>query len=416
MSRIQSRFLQICIDRINLYGYYLIMSYYPRIIENTLREYLKIFPAVAVTGPRQSGKSTLLKEVFLSEYAYVTFDDPVNIDLFRTDPKGFMKTYAGKTIFDEVQKVPEIFNYLKIMIDSDRTQYGKFILTGSNQFQVHKQITETLAGRIGLLSLLPFQLTETPPGLRSEFILNGSYPELIARQYLGAREWYASYIQNYIERDVRNITQIENLRDFQRLLFLLAARTSQELNMSSLSADIGVTVKTVQKWISVLEASYLVFLLPPFHRNYGKRIVKRPKIYFYDTGLVCYLTGLRSLETLNQGPLAGPVFENLVVSDIKKNVLNRNRDAALYYFRTNAGLEVDLIIETNDKIIPMEIKQSATFRMQMAGPLMKIMQLEAENKFNARHYDIQGKLLYQGEEKYDLSGNVSCLNYLQFLA
>ena len=290
--------------------------YINRFLERTIKQYLKIFPAVAVTGPRQSGKSTMLQHLFQKEYKYVTFDDPINIEFFRKDPKGFMLNYSGKIIFDEVQKAPEIFDYLKIEIDRNRDVKGKYILTGSNRFEIHKNITESLAGRIGMMSLLPMQYTEIPVDLRSQFILNGSYPELIVNKYKYVREYYASYVENYIERDVRNIINIVNLRDFQRLIFLLAARVSQELNMNSLSKEIGVSVKTIQGWISILEASYIIFLLPSYHKNLGKRIIKRPKLYFYDPGIVCYLTGIRDMETLNQGPLGGSLFENMIVSEM----------------------------------------------------------------------------------------------------
>ncbi|MGR3178718.1 MAG: ATP-binding protein [Candidatus Anammoxibacter sp.] len=393
------------------------MAYYKRLLEDTVKQYLAIFPAIAITGPRQSGKSTLLRENFLDNYKYVTFDDPIQVDFFRTDPKGFMKTHSGNVIFDEVQRVQELFHFLKIIIDNNRGKYGQFILTGSNQFQMHEKITETLAGRIGLLSLLPFQLLETPSKLQSDSLLYGGYPELIVRKYKNSKEWFAAYVQNYIERDVRSVANIGNIRDFQRLLFLLAARVSQELNMSNMASEIGVTVKTIQRWISILENSYLIFLLPPFHKNYGKRIVKRPKIYFYDTGLVCYLTGIRTLEILKQGPLAGPIFENLIVADIKKDIFHQNKDMRLYYFRSNLGIEIDLIIENIEQRIFhfIEIKNSYTFRPKMIKPLKKLMDFETKSIFETQKFKIQGTLLYQGKEQLNLSENIFCKNYLTFL-
>ena len=238
------------------------MNYLPRVAETTISKYLAIFPSVAVTGPRQSGKSTMLREKFCPEYTYVTFDDPLEIDFFENDPKGFFKNYSGKVIFDEVQKLPQFFNYLKIEIDNDRQYYGKYILTGSSQFAFIREITESLAGRSGMLSLLPFQIQEIPEKLQPLQILKGSYPEPVVREYEGSSEWYGAYIRNYIERDVRSLYNIGNLRDFQRLVMLLAARTSQELNMSVLANELGVTVATIRKWISVLEASYIIFFLP----------------------------------------------------------------------------------------------------------------------------------------------------------
>src|SRR3989338_1977209 len=237
------------------------MKYIPRHIEKPLREYLKIFPAVSLTGPRQSGKSTMLHEMFENQYTYVSFDDPLTLDFLSQDPKGFMKQYGNRVIFDEAQKAPLLFNYLKIAIDEDRHNYGKFILTGSSQFSLIRQITETLAGRIGALSLLPFHMNELPQQWRKEQMLKGSYPELVHLKYTNTTQWYGAYVNHYIERDVRSIANVGNLSDFQRLIKLLAARVSQELNVSSLANDIGVTVRTIQNWISILEASYIIFLI-----------------------------------------------------------------------------------------------------------------------------------------------------------
>ncbi|MBN1914246.1 MAG: DUF4143 domain-containing protein, partial [Candidatus Omnitrophica bacterium] len=294
----------------------------------------------------------------------------------------------------------------------DRENYGKFILTGSSQFAFIKNITETLAGRIGMLTLLPFQKQEIPRSLQGKQALSGSYPELINRNYKNTREWYASYLRNYLERDVRSLANIVNMRDFQRLISLLAARTSQPLNLSTLAKEIGVSVKTVQNWISVLQASYIVFLLPSYHRNLGKRIVKRPKLYFYDTGLVCYLTGIRDIEMLEKGPLQGEIFETYVVSEITKAVFHNDKDAALYYFRDNLGLEVDLIIEdkAHKRVDFVEIKNSHTPRPQMAKPLKSF--LEGRQKQSVRAY---GFVLYKGKSSGKIYKNVNYLNYNQFL-
>ena len=325
------------------------MKYIPRHIEKVLRSYLRMFPAVSLTGPRQSGKSTTLQQMFDGKYTYVSFDDPLTVEFFTQDPKGFIGKYKDKVIFDEAQKAPLLFNYLKIAIDQDRHKYGKFILTGSSQFKLVTQITETLAGRIGSLSLLPFHMYEIPKRWRRQQILKGSYPELIHLKYQNTLRWYSAYVSLYIERDVRNIANVGNLRDFQRLIKLLSARVSQELNFSSLAKEIGVTVRTVQNWISILEASYIIFLLPSYHKNLGKRLVKRPKIYFYDTGLVCYFTGIETEDVLRKGPLDGPIFENYIVAEIQKWILHHGLNDQLYYFRTNLGIEVDLIIENLTK-------------------------------------------------------------------
>jgi predicted AAA+ superfamily ATPase len=250
----------------------LLVMYIRRQLEEILNRYLALFPAVAITGPRQSGKSTMLKECLKDKYKYVTFDRIQNIEDFTSDPQSFIEKYNDKVIFDEVQRVPQLFNYIKLMIDEDRENYGKFILTGSSQFPMVKGITETLAGRVGNISLLPFQYSEIPDEEKAGQILYGSYPEIVVRKYSGAFEWYESYIQNYIERDVRNLGNIGNLRDFKKFINLLASKTSQEFNASIYAGDIGVNYKTIQSWLSILEASYIVFTLEPYFHNLGKRI------------------------------------------------------------------------------------------------------------------------------------------------
>lgn len=387
------------------------MQYIPRHIEKTLREFLKIFPAVSLTGPRQSGKSTTLQAMFGDQYIYVTFDDPLTVDYLTQDPKGFMKKYGNKVIFDEAQKAPFLFNYLKMAVDQDRHNYGNFILTGSSQFTLVKQITETLAGRIGSLSLLPFHLYELPEKWRKCQILKGSYPELVHLKYENTYQWYGAYVNHYIERDVRNISNVGNLSDFQRLVKLLAARVSQELNMASLANDIGVTVRTVQNWISILEASYIIFLVPSYHKNLGKRLVKRPKVYFYDTGLVCYFTGIDDETVLRKGPLDGQVFENYIVAEIKKWILHNGLKDQMFYFRTNLGIEVDLMIENwmENTIRLIEIKSTETAKPEMFKNLLKIAELESRSQ--RRKTQIRDILIYRGETIPDYREGCWCLNY-----
>jgi len=383
------------------------MQYIVRVVEGSIKRYLKIFPAVAVTGPRQSGKSTTLKQIFIPRYEYVSFDDPLVCDFLADDPEGFMKKYSNRVIFDEAQKVPQIFHYLKMAIDRDRQNYGKYILTGSSQFTLLKQITESLAGRVGSVSLLPFQRGEIPHPLKAQQMLMGSYPELIGRKYKFSQEWFGAYINHYIERDVRSLYNIGNLRDFQRLVMLLAARASQELNMSALAGEIGVNVKTVQNWISVLEASYIIFLVPSYHANFGKRIVKRPKVYFYDTGLVCYLTGIDNEKVLRKGPMDGPVFENYVVSEIRKFIAHHGLETAMYYFRSNLGIEVDLILERKAKqrVDFIEIKSGQTPKQEMVKSMANIINLKK------KHQRQRGYLIYRGRDIKDFRDGIHCLNY-----
>jgi hypothetical protein len=392
------------------------MKYIHRNIEPIIKQYLELFPAIGLTGPRQSGKSTTLKECLCPEYQYNSFDDPIICENFYNDPYAFMKKYSNKVIFDEAQKIPEIFNYVKIQIDNDRNSYGKYILTGSSQFSLLKQITESLAGRIGLLSLLPFQLHEMPSTYRSDQMLKGSYPELVLRAYKGSSQWYNSYIENYLQKDVRSLHNIGNLRDFQRFMLLLAGRVSQELNMSTLSRELGISVNTIKSWLSILEASYIIFLLPSYHKNFGKKIIKRPKLYFYDTGLICFLANITDSQMLNNGILAGPIFENYVIAEIQKAIIHTGLKNELYFFRTNYGLEIDIIWIDNTKreIQFIEIKNNSTPKSSMLKNIKTLMSLEKEDKlFNT--YKKKGLLLYKGSEQGSFAEDLEYYNYIDFL-
>lgn len=338
------------------------MEYQPRVAEARLQGLLKLFPVVAITGPRQSGKTTLLKHLFPG-YVYHSFDTPLQRSYFEDDPEAFIKSFAGPAILDEVQNVPAIFEWIKAEVDRDRSP-GRFILTGSAQFSMVKGITESLAGRCGFLSLLPFQVAELPAGDWTDAELGGWYPELALRSWKDCREWFDAYTMTYLERDVRSMIDIGKIRDFQAVLGLLAARTAQELNLSQIARDAGVNEKTVGAWVSVLEASYLIFLLQPYHRNLGKRLVKRPKLYFWDTGLVSHLAGIRAKEHLAQGPMAGALFENAVIADLAKDIRHRGMDRRLFYFRANTGVEADFIIEDahESRITFGEVKRRQSIR------------------------------------------------------
>jgi predicted AAA+ superfamily ATPase len=379
------------------------MPYYHRVIERTVREYLKLFPVVGLTGPRQSGKSTLLQRLLGAKYRYISFDDPNTVDRFDADPERFMGAYSDRVIFDEVQRVPDLFHYVKVIVDNNRSDYGKFIMTGSSQFAFMKRISESLAGRIGLLTLLPFQFSEIPAGLREESLYLGGYPELVARKYRGAYDWYSSYVDTYLTRDVRDISDIGDIRDFRRFIQMLAARVAQILNMSEIARDLGVSVPTIKKWTSVLEASYIIFLLPPFHKNLGKRIVKSPKIYFYDTGLVSYLTGIRTRQLFEDGPMYGALFENYVVSEVYKRLIHTRTDAELFFFRESNGNEIDLIIDRKSTREHIEIKSGHTFRPEMARLLMQLAD-GAEHSW----------VVYRGKE-IALGDGISAVNFKSFL-
>ncbi|MBK7266481.1 MAG: ATP-binding protein [Ignavibacteriales bacterium] len=378
-------------------------NYIPRTAELTLLKYLSAFPVVGLTGPRQSGKSTLLKELLKDEYKYVTFDSPTTVAEFRDDPERFMRINGDKVIFDEAQKAPEIFTYVKIAVDNDREKYGKFILSGSSQFTLMKKITESLAGRIGLLTLLPMQFSEIPLNLHEESIFKGGYPELVKRDYNFRNEWYQAYINTYLEKDLRSISDIGNIRDFFRLIKLLAARCSQMINFSELASELGVVVNTVKHWLSVLEASYIIFFLPPFFDNLGKRIVKSPKLYFYDTGLVSFLTGIDTEGQFENSLLTGPLFENYIVSEVKKIIEHKKLFFNLYYYRTAAGVEIDLIVDKNQSQEWIEIKTSETFQTKFINSIERTKSPEEI-----------GKLVYRGLTKAGADG-IGILNYKDFL-
>ncbi len=352
-------------------------KYVHRSIESVLKNLLKQFPAVAVTGPRQSGKSTLLQKS-LPEVRYVTLDDPVALQQALNDPELVLGTGGKPVILDEIQYAPSLLPYIKMRIDRNRDARGRFILTGSQQFALIKDLGESLAGRIGLLELLPFSVEETAragasSGSLARFeraCLRGMFPEPTMNSGMDVPRWYASYVQTYLERDIRSLYNIGNLREFERFLQLLAARCSQELHLTVLATNTGVAVNTIKKWISILEACRIVYLLPPYYRNLGKRIVKAPKVYFLDIGIVCYLTGIRDRHHVLNGPLAGALFENFCVQEALKAMFSKGVSPRLYFLKTHNGLEVDLLAEgINGRLCPFEFKFSGTPKPTMCSSL-----------------------------------------------
>ena len=391
------------------YNYSVMKTYYiKRKAEDKLLKLSKSFPAIALTGPRQTGKSTLVKHLFGKTHRYINLDDPFEREKAVSDPRLFIDETEGKVIIDEIQYAPELLHYIKIKIDNERQKKGNFILTGSQQFTMIKNLSESLAGRIALLELLPFSSSEIKDK-RNGTILNrftdgclkGLFPELIVNKNMLPQEWYAAYINTYLEKDVRSINDIGNLRDYHRFMQLLASRTSQILNMSSLSNDLGVSVNTVKKWISVLEACRIIFLLPPYYENFGKRITKSPKIYFLDCGLVCYLTGIKDKEHLLKGPMAGALFETFCIQEIIKEYLAYGKRPELYYLRTNNELEVDLMIKGNNNLMyPVEIKMTKTPKLKMANSIKKI-----KDVFNKLRFG-EGIILSLSDEKISLTKDV----------
>ena len=341
--------------------------YIDRKISIALKRNLKSFSSIGLIGSRQTGKSTVLKNIFGKEYQYISFDDLLIRERAINDPALFMTEIKGETILDEIQYVPQLLSYLKIEIDNDKSTHGKYIITGSQQFSMMKGISETLAGRIALMNLYPISYSElkTKDNFKKatnsteDFFcyscLNGLYPELCSNKNIDSKTWYSSYIQTYLERDIKSIYNIGDLRTFGQFLRILASRCSQLLNLSDISKEIGVTVSTVKRWVSILETSQIIYVLNPYFENFGKRIIKSPKIYWLDTGLVCYLTGIYNKENLQFGLLSGALFENIIVSETLKYLNNNNLFNEIYFLRTSNGLEVDLLIRSGDKIFPFEI-------------------------------------------------------------
>jgi hypothetical protein len=320
------------------------------------------YPVVAVTGPRQSGKTTLVRAVFPG-HAYTSLENPAQREFAESDPAGFLKTFDKGVILDEVQRCPRLFEWLQGIVDEVR-EPGRFVLTGSQQFGLLSGITQSLAGRVALLNLLPLAASELRtasllPSSLDEALFHGGYPPLHDR-HLDPGIWFANYVQTYIERDVRQLLNVRDLSQFQRFLRLCAGRTGQLLNLSSLGEEAGVSHNTSREWISVLEASFILHRLPPYHRNFNKRLVKTPKLYFHDTGLVVWLLGIESARQLSTHPLRGPVFETWVVGEFLKRRLNTGRPSNLSFWRDRSGHEVDLLVESPEGIQPVEIKATAT--------------------------------------------------------
>lgn len=333
-----------------------------RNIQSVLIDSARSFPIVTVTGPRQAGKTTLCRAAF-PDKPYVSLEPPDIRQFAVEDPRGFLARYHDGAIIDEVQRAPDLLSYLQTDVD-ERRDPGRYILTGSANLSLLHAVGQSLAGRTAVLTLLPLELDEvrrfrmTPHDL-DDTLWRGSSPAVFDRG-LDPTEWYASYVATYVERDVRDVLNIGNLAVFQRFVGLCAGRTSQLLNLSSLGADTGVRHATAGAWISVLEASYLAWRLLPLHANVTSRLVKTPKLHFFDTGLVCYLLGIRSPEHLRQHPLRGFVFETWVASEVRKRITNAGQSPSLSFFRDSRGLEVDIVVDRGDSFLAVEAKSGAT--------------------------------------------------------
>ena len=394
--------------------------YLTRSLEPVLERAAKDFPAVVLTGPRQSGKTTLLKHLFGKTHRHVSLELPDVRAAALADPRGFLAVHPPPVIFDEIQYCPDLLMYVKEVIDAHRSRRGQYLLTGSQNMLLLERVTESLAGRAAILRLLPLSFRETlgtPEALMPwenhkrrrtvhlsieslwDQLLRGSYPELAVEPERGFRLWHGSYMQTYIERDVRLARQIGDLAVFQNFLRSLAARSGQLINLSDISRDLGAAVNTLKIWLSVLEASHQVVVLRPYFANVGKRLVKTPKVYFTDTGTLCYLSGLKDPDHAAAGPLAGAIFETAVLTEIIKTFVHRGDEPEVYFWRTSTGSEVDFIVQVEGRLIPIEVKLSATLHPSMAGSIVAF-QKDIGAKADS------GFVIHPGDNRLPLSARV----------
>jgi len=365
---------------------------YIRNIESTVRRLASLYPIIGITGPRQSGKTTLAKLLF-PDLPYVSLE---NLDIrlqAENDPRAFLSLYQKGAIFDEVQNAPILLSYLQQIVD-ENPQKGRYVITGSQNFVLNTKISQSLSGRVGMVTLLPLSLNETKQNLSYYAeIFRGGYPALRGLK-MHPIDFYPSYIQTYIERDVRQLQKIENLGRFQTFLKLCAGRVGQLVNFSSLALDAGISNTTAKQWLTILEASYIIFTLQPYHQNFNKRLMKMPKLYFYDTGLASSLLGLEKEEQIENHYLKGGLFENLMILEVLKGRLNNGLQPNLYFWRDRTGHEVDLIGDWGGQIHAMEIKTGSTFQDSYIKNLKYFMALsEKESKGKALGY-----LIYSGKQ------------------
>ena len=379
-----------------------------RVATQKILELANSFKALALTGPRQSGKTTLAKAVF-PDKPYVSLENPDDRRYAEQDPRGFLGQYSKGAILDEIQRTPDLFSYLQEILDNS-SQRGMYILTGSNNFLLQQSISQTLAGRIAHLFLIPFSLQELDaanllPPTDNELMLKGFYPP-IYDQNLPVSDWCRNYIRTYVERDVRQIKNINDLLTFERFMALLAGRCGQELNMSALGVEVGVDSKTIQAWLGVLESSFIVYLLKPHHKNFNKTIVKRPKVYFYDTALVCSLLRIKNVELMTNHPLRGAIFENMVITEMVKKCLNVGDEVNLSYWRDKTGREVDVIVDEGFNLLPIEIKSGQTVQSDYFKNIEYWNELSGEER---------AVVLYGGGQTQQRSNGTLVVNWREYL-
>ena len=384
------------------------MRYIPRKLGNIIQEASRHFPAVVVTGPRRAGKTTLLRQLF-SKAQYVLLEDPDIQGRIRSDPRTFLEELQPPVVFDEIQNAPELLSYVRTLVDAAPRRMGQWLFTGSQEAPLMQGITESMAGRAAILQLLPFSVSETP----KVNMLHGGFPEVLARPKSRAL-WFASYLQTYLERDVRAITNVRDLVTFRRFLALVASRHGQILNKTDLAAPLGVSVPTISEWLHILEVTGQVMVLPPYFENLGKRLIKSPKVYWGDSGLACYLLGITSEAELQRSPFLGQLFEGFVAAEILKGQANQGARKELYYFRDQQGLEVDFLMpRPNAGLWLIECKAGKTVRLPMAAPLLSLRR--ALGKRSKRLIIVHGKSRSTLATKAVTDG-VEALDLEQFVA
>lgn len=371
------------------------------LIKRKLSEHVKhaatYYPIISVAGPRQAGKSTMLQQVF-PDYEYISLEDPDMYALASTDARGFFDRYKEGVIIDEAQKVPELFSFMQGIVDKKRTP-GRFVLSGSQNYLMHRNITQSLAGRIDLSTLYPFDFEEMATITNWDedietAMLNGFYPGKLTG-HIPAKIFYNNYIKTYLERDVSDLVNVGNMTTFRTFLKLVAYKCGSQLNLSDLSNDLNVSVNTIKTWITILESSYIIFMLPAYHKNLGKRLLKTPKLYFFDTGLLCHLLGLQDDAKLRASDKYGNIFENFIIAEKVKYKAHRQMDPNMFFFRDSNGLEVDLLeIKENEEVEMSEIKSGKTFKSEFLISMKKLKALDSALKMN---------LVYNGSESVTLA-------------
>ena len=375
-----------------------------REIQQQLLKLAAMYPVVTITGPRQSGKTTLAKMTF-PQYRYVSLENFDIRQMAEADPRGFLKSYAPPVIFDEIQRVPKLLSFIQTAVDEDKS-YGQYILTGSHQPALGAGVSQSLAGRTGILQLLPLSISEmTASGItleRDQYLYFGFMPRLYDTT-LDPKNLYRDYFSTYVEKDVRQMLNIKDLSQFETFVKLLAGRVGQLVNMASLAGDVGVSSQTLAQWLSVLEASFIVFQLPGYYENFGKRLIKSKKLYFTEVGLATWLLGINSPEQVARDPLFGGLFENMVVIEALKQRFNTGETAELYFIRDSQGLEADLLFRKNNQtLIPVEIKGGMTWNKDFCKNLLKFRKLS--EKFQP------GFVIYSG----DLTPEIDGIRFLNF--